>query len=65
MRTLTTEDLIRAARTIADCERALGWKPAAHPIWNHPDGTEHSVTGPLGCYPCANLRRAAIAKGAK
>lgn len=26
-------------------------------VWRHRDGTEHSASGPLGCMPCANLRR--------
>ena len=29
-------------------------------VWAHKDGTAHSATGPAGCFPCANLRRAAI-----
>lgn len=28
-------------------------------LWDHGDGTEHSATGPMGCFPCANIRRAA------
>lgn len=31
--------------------------------WDHPDGSAHSITGPLGCFPCANLRREAKKPG--
>jgi hypothetical protein len=26
-------------------------------VFAHRDGTAHSTDGPLGCFPCANLRR--------
>lgn len=26
-------------------------------VWEHVDGTPHSENGPLGCLPCANIRR--------
>lgn len=29
-------------------------------LWAHKDGSTHSVSGPLGCFPCANLRREAL-----
>lgn len=28
----------------------------------HPDGSDHSATGPLGCLACANLRREELKK---
>lgn len=29
--------------------------------WAHTDHSAHSISGPIGCFPCANLRRAAVA----
>lgn len=35
--------------------------PKTSDRWKHLDGSEHSLDGPLGCFPCANLRRSAAA----
>jgi hypothetical protein len=34
-------------------------------VWKHVDGSQHSADGPLGCMPCANKRRAAMAPEAE
>ena len=26
-------------------------------VWAHPDGSAHSIGGPVGCWGCANLGR--------
>lgn len=33
---------------------------AAADVFRHPDGTPHDASGPLGCFSCANMRRAVI-----
>jgi hypothetical protein len=32
-------------------------------IFDHPDGSAHSLIGPLGCLPCAKIRQEAIDAG--
>lgn len=40
-------------------------KPTPAPVpdlWAHRNGSAHSAAGPLGCLPCANERRSALAR---